>query len=133
MKNTQHKHRLRFSTTLTTLLGALLAPVAAFAQRPIKLLEPIGSLTEITSGPFPLSPLNQYLRVFIPWAMGVGAGLCVLMIIVGGFQIMLSGGEATAQGAGKNRILSALMGLLILVFSAMILNFLNANYYLLIS
>lgn len=130
MKHTAHHQRPLL--TLCTLLGALLAPVAAFAQRPIKLLEPIGSLTEITPGPFPLSPLNQYLQVFIPWVIGVGAGLCVLMIVVGGFQIMLSGGEATAQGAGKNRILSALMGLLILVFSAMILNFLNANYYRLI-
>ena len=126
MKKNLHFHQL---TTLTTLLATLLAPLAASAQRPIVLLEPIGDLKEVTFGSFALSPLNSYLQVFIPWAIGLGAGLCVLMIIIGGFQIMLSGGEASKQSAGKDRILSALLGLLILVFSAMILNFLNVDFY----
>lgn len=129
MQRLFHSHRRHLSTTLTILLNALLAPLAASAQKPIVLLEPIGDLEKVTFGGFPLSPLNQYLRVFIPWAIGLGAGLCVLMIIVGGFQIMLSGGDPGKQGAGKDRILSALIGLLILVFSATILNFLNADFF----
>ena len=124
MKKTTHHLR-----ALSTLLGTLLAPLTAFAQAPIKLLEPIGTLTQVSFGKVPLSPLNDYLQVFIPWSIGLGAGLCVLMIIIGGFQIMLSGGEAAKQSAGKDRILSSLIGLLILVFSATILNFLNASFF----
>lgn len=104
----------------------------AAAQKPIELLEPLPDGTTeigITAGAHPLEPLNAYLRPFIPWAIGTAAGLAVLMIMVGGFQIMLSGGEQGKQSAGKDRVLAAIFGLLILVFSSVILYFLNASFF----
>ncbi len=103
-------------------------PSVAFAQRPIELLEPIGTVTSVTLGTFPLDVLNQYLQPFMPLLIGSAAGLAVFMIILGGFQIMLSNGNI-AQSEGKNRILAALAGLMLLVFSATVLYMLNASYY----
>ncbi|MBT3835076.1 hypothetical protein HOF56_02395 [Candidatus Peribacteria bacterium] len=132
----------KFISTISGIALAMTLSVTTFAaQRPIELLEPVpngtpSGLTEIvidTSQPLPpLSILNAYLNPFIPWAIGVSAGLAILMIILGGFQIMLSGGGDIKNSAGTKRIMSAIFGLLILVFSATILNWLNANYFRLI-
>ncbi len=111
-------------------LISMLASDQALAQRPIELLEPIGNTTQIMVTGNPLSALNQYLQPFMPLIIGASAGLAVLMIILGGFQIMLSGG-AIAQSAGKDRILAALLGLSLLVFSAVILYMLNSNFFVL--
>ena len=116
---------------LTTIIIASVAVAnQALAQRPIELLEPIGSTTELTTTCSPFDVLNQYLQSFMPILIGSAAGLAVLMIIIGGFQIMLSGGNI-AQSEGKTRILAALLGLSLLVFSAIILYMLNSNFFVL--
>lgn len=126
-KNEKGKRCLMF----TLILMIFVIPSISFAQSPIELLEPIGTTTHITTGNNPFGALNQYLQPFMPLIIGSSAGLAVLMIILGGFQIMLSGG-AIAQSAGKDRILAALLGLSLLVFSAVILYMLNSNFFVLI-
>ena len=135
MKSFSHMRRL----TLVALIAFLL-PLTTLAQnppnnqqpggpRPIELLEPLpGGVLTIPLGSFPLCPLNKYLQPFMPFAVGMAAGLAVLMIILGGLQIMLSDGNI-AQSQGKERVMAALGGLMILVFSATILYILNANYF----
>lgn len=102
------------------------------AQRPIELLEPLPGTPEIifSADPKdrPLRLLNQYLQAFLPIIISLSAGLAVIMIIYGGLQIMMGGGNI-AQSEGTNRILTALMGLMILIFSASILYMLNAHYF----
>jgi len=124
--------------TITTTHRLLIGIIVAFtlhtmevrAQAPIDLLEPVGSTSVITLGTNPLDVLNQYLQPFMPYVIGMSAGLAVFMVILGGFQIMLGGGNI-ASSPGKDRILAALAGLLLLVFSATILYMLNANYFVL--
>jgi hypothetical protein len=120
------------------ILAILVSSSALAAPRPINLLEPLpdGTSQIVIDQNEPLPPLsilNAYLRPFIPWAIGVSAGLAVLMIIIGGFQIMLSGGGDIKNSAGTKKIMSAILGLLLLVFSATILNWLNASYFRLTS
>lgn len=110
------------------ILILLLIPLIAEAQRPIQLLEPLPGTPAITIGVNPLDALNQYLQPFLPMVIGLSAGLAVIMIIYGGFQIMMGGGNI-AQSEGMNRILTALMGLMILIFSATILYMLNSHYF----
>jgi len=121
-------------------LGLLLAPLELLAGplggKPIQLLVCLpgmrGPNCELGfatgGGSHPLSILNSYVNSVFPWMIGVAAGLTVLMIIVGGFQIMLSGG-GEKQREGKDRIFAAIGGLLILFFSAAILMVLNSYYY----
>ena len=77
----------------------------------------------------PFGALNAYLNPMLTWIIGVSAGLSVLMIIIGGLQIILSDGDQGKIGEGKTRILCAIFGLLFLVLSASILNLLNAYFY----
>lgn len=115
---------------ILSILYALLAPITALAVQKIQLLEPLPGTAAISLGTGPLEVLNQYLRPFMPVLIGAAAGLAVLMIIYGGLEIMLSGGNI-AQSKGKDRILASLGGLLLLVFSATVLYMLNANYFVL--
>ena len=64
--------------------------------------------------------------------VGIAAGLAILMIIIGGLQIITSGGNDSKIGEGKKRVTEAIIGLLILVFSATILYFLNAYFFKLV-
>jgi amino acid transporter len=132
----QHTYHYRLIPLLATFLALLLSPATLLAAqgKPIKLLECLPGMTppncEITfpAGSHPLYSLNAYMNPIFPWALAVAAGLTVLMIILGGFQIMLSGG-GEKQREGKDRIIAALIGLLILLFSAAILAVLNEHYY----
>jgi hypothetical protein len=134
----KHPHTLRRLCLLTRrmfILALIAMPAGLFAQKPIVLLEPLpDGTTEISVAPgsFPLAALNAYLNPFMTWGFGVAAALTVLMIIVGGFQIMLAGGNEGERSKGKDRILAALAGLLLLVFSATILNMLNASFFRLV-
>ena len=98
----------------------------------IDLLEPLpmgGARSLVVSGRFPLAALNAYMRGIFPWIVGVAAGFSVLMIVVGGIQIIFSQGNQGEMQKGKDRIKETLFGLAILVMSALILNALNAFYY----
>jgi len=106
----------------------LLIPLIAEAQRPIELLEPLPGTAQITLGTNPLDALNQYLQPFLPVVIALSAGISVIMIIYGGLQIMMGGGNI-AQSEGMNRILTAIMGLMILIFSATLLYMLNSHYF----
>lgn len=107
---------------------------AQLAPKPITLLEPLpGGIAFIpVSLTSPFGMINIYLNPMVTWGIGIAAGLAILMIIVGGLQMMLSGGSPEGMGSGKQRIISAIFGLIFLVFSAAILNFLNAYYYRLV-
>lgn len=119
----------RFLLWLFSFFIGMTVSFTAFSQRPIDLYEPLPGTSQITMGSGPLDALNQYLQPFLPLVVGMSAGLAILMIIIGGFQIMLGGGSI-AQSEGLNRILTAIGGLMILIFSAALLYMLNANYFI---
>lgn len=62
-----------------------------------------------------------------------GAGLigivCVLVIVISGIQIMLGGAEESMVSSAKNRIMQALLSLLLLFSSGMILRTVNPNFF----
>jgi hypothetical protein len=49
--------------------------------------------------------------------------IAVIVIIFAGFRYITSGGDEEATGAAKNQIIFALIGLVIIVLSAVIVNF----------
>jgi len=62
-------------------------------------------------------------------AIGLAIILAVIMVIVGGYQMVLSTGNPTIIEKGKKRIQNALFGLGLAILSFVFLNFLNPQIF----
>lgn len=62
---------------------------------------------------------------FISWllssAIGLGGGIAFLLMIFGAFQVIISGGDPEKLNSGKEIITSAVAGLLMIIFSVVLL------------
>ena len=67
-----------------------------------------------------LSTLVRKVLSVLSIVVGV---VSVIMIIVGGFQYVISGGDSSKVGNAKNTILYAIIGLVIVAFAQIIVNF----------
>jgi TRAP-type C4-dicarboxylate transport system permease small subunit len=63
-------------------------------------------------------------------AIGLAIILAVIMVIVGGYQMVLSTGNPTISEKGKKRIQNALFGLGLAILSGVFLNFLNPQIFM---
>ncbi len=106
-----------------------LAPIQAFAQQGIQLLEPVGNVGQIPTNGGPLGAFGFYFNLLYPWVVGLGAAVAVLMGVIGGIQIMLAGADQGKRSAGINRLMISLGGLLLILFSATILHALNPVFF----
>lgn len=98
----------------------------------IPLIQPLDDRTNslpVGNPQDPLSAFFAYFNMSWPWVIGVAAGIAVLQALVGGMQIMLSGSDAGARSAGKERLMWALAGLLLIGLSGMILEILNPLFF----
>lgn len=73
---------------------------------------------------FPPSAFAVYLLRF---AIGIGGGIAFLLMIVGVFQIITSGGNPDKLKAGQELITSAIMGLLMIIFSVFLLRLIGVQ------
>jgi hypothetical protein len=98
----------------------------------LPLLQPLDDRTNSLSTQNANDALEAFINYFNlswPWVIGTAAGIAVLQALVGGIQIMLSGGDGGAREEGKNRMTWALAGLLMIGLSGMILEILNPIYF----
>lgn len=65
-------------------------------------------------------------RIINIFSIVVGA-VSVIMIIIGGFRYIISGGDSTGVSGAKNTILYAIVGLVIVLFSQVLVRFVIAN------
>jgi hypothetical protein len=116
---------------LSAPLGILLAlvPASAVAQGGINLLEPVGGQSSISVGGGPLGAFIEYFNLLYPWVVGIAAAFAVLMGLVGGIQMMTAGGDSGKAENGKTRLMYSLGGLLLVLFSSIILNALNPTFF----
>jgi len=68
---------------------------------------------------------NEFLTWILRWAIGVGGGIAFLLIIYGGFIVMTSTGNPERLKAGQELLTSAISGLILLIFSVFVLNFIG--------
>ena len=65
-------------------------------------------------------------RIINIFSIVVGA-VSVIMIIIGGFRYIISGGDSSGVSGAKNTILYAVVGLIIVLFAQIIVRFVIAN------
>ena len=84
-------------------------------------VKPITETGENESKKIGLESLVEKVNKFLPIAMGLGGVIAFILIIFGGFQIILSAGNPDKVKAGQEMITSAIAGLLLIIFSVFIL------------
>lgn len=115
-----------FTEVVQALFGI---PTAFAAPTKIRLFEPVtGSCLELTAKPG-LATFFTYFNQLWPWLIGTSAGIALLMALVGGLQVILSGGDQSKRQEGLDRLKNALLGLLMLAFAGLILTTLNPSFF----
>jgi hypothetical protein len=69
----------------------------------------------------------SFMGFVLKWAIGVGSGIAFLLILYAGFMIMSAAGNPERLKAGQELMTSAISGLILLIFSVFILNFIGIN------
>lgn len=78
-------------------------------------------------GCIPISSSWELTGFILKWAIGIGGGIAFVMILIAIFQIMTSGGVPERLKAGQELLVSAISGLILLIFSVFILELVGVN------
>ena len=120
-----------FLVVLVASMGALSVQDAFAAQHAgarVKLLEPLGEEKDIPVKPG-AGTLIAYFNSAVTWLISVAVGICVIWVLIGGFHIMVSGGDTSLRQRGQEFIKWALIGLVMLLFAGFILRTLNQLFF----
>ena len=119
----------RLSLAVFSLL-VLVLPSRIVAQGCIKLLVPLPSGNDcLPAGSTPFDVIEAYFSELFPWIVGTAAGIAIAWCLVAGAAMVLHAGDDSKRGEAKQWFINAVTGLLIIVFSGMILNFLNPLFF----
>ena len=83
--------------------------------------------TKIVCGEVHLSDIPYYILWVANFMLGIIGTICVIMVIVGGYQYIFAGFNDAKKGAGKKTITNALVGLVIALLSWVIVNVIQVN------
>ena len=101
-------------------LGAALSPAPASA---INVFNQCNGNTSVVCTSATKDDATTKVKDIINIALYVLGIIAVIMIIVGAFRYVLSGGDAGSVTAAKNTILYAVVGLIVAILSFVIVNF----------
>lgn len=71
--------------------------------------------------------LPEYINKIYKWMIGAGLVLVGIMITIGGFMYLSSGGDSKTIASGKKYIINSLIGMLLLTSAYLILNTINPD------
>ena len=104
----------------------LIAPAVTFAQS--------SDAAATTTNPCSIkgaapgtAALPRCINQIYVWSLGISVLLAMLMIVIGGYYLMTSGGNAEQATKGKEYITSALIGVVILFCAYLLLNEINPD------
>lgn len=78
-------------------------------------------------GCIPINNLNEFMAQILKIALGLGGGIAFLLMIVGIFQVIGSAGSPDRLKAGQEVITSAIIGLLLIIFSVFLLELIGVK------
>ncbi|MBI4037061.1 hypothetical protein HY385_01415 [Candidatus Daviesbacteria bacterium] len=70
---------------------------------------------------------TDFIQTLLKFAIGIGGGIALLLMIAGAFQMMTSGGNPESLKKGTAQITSAAIGLLFIIFSVMLLQIIGVD------
>lgn len=69
----------------------------------------------------------EFAKDFLRFAIGIGGGLAFLMMLLGAFQMLTSAGNPDSLKAGQDRLTSAVIGLLFVIFATLFLQIIGVG------
>jgi hypothetical protein len=70
---------------------------------------------------------NSFVAWVLKFAIGIGGGIAILLIIFGTFQVMTSSGSPENLKKGQEKITSAIGGLIFIIFSLFLLKLIGVD------
>lgn len=108
------------TVAIGSIIVTLIIPSIAYGLNPIQ----DGALAaQGSSQPANLFGPTGVFTIFTNSAMMLIGALSVIMIIIGGFRYVLSGGKTTSVTTAKNTVIYAIIGLIVALLSYAIINF----------
>ncbi len=77
-------------------------------------------------GCIPTDP-QAFANRFFPWAIGIAGGVAFLLVILGAFQYITASGNPEQMQKAQETIVSALTGLVVIIFSVVILRIIGVD------
>lgn len=106
------------------LISALVLAVLAVGPSSVIAADPFadcsGGAINTALGCIPTEP-GALFGKFFSFGIGIAGGIAFLLILFGGFQILVSAGNPEQMAAGKELVSSAIAGLLLIIFSVFLL------------
>lgn len=69
----------------------------------------------------------EFTKDLLKFIIGIGGGLAFLMMLLGAYQMLSSGGNPEGLKAGQERLTSAVIGLLFIIFSILLLQIIGVG------
>lgn len=69
----------------------------------------------------------EFVKDLMKFVIGIGGGLAFLMMLLGAFQMLTSAGNPETLKAGQDRLTSAVIGLLFVIFSILLLQIIGVG------
>jgi len=77
-------------------------------------------------GPVPTDP-NIVVRWILGFILGISGGILLIILIINGFKLMVSQGDPEKIQDARNAIISAIAGLLLIIFSLMLIRLITVD------
>ncbi|MBU1000628.1 pilin [Patescibacteria group bacterium] len=71
--------------------------------------------------------LSSLVNDFLTFIIGISGGLAFLMMLLGAFQMLTSAGNPETINTGRERLTSAIIGLLFVIFTVLLLQIIGAD------
>ena len=86
-----------------------------------------GGINNVNPGGGTTTDLNTMIKSVLNWIFGIIGIVAVVMIIIGGFNMMISAGDPGKVKKGKDTIMYGIIGLIIVLLAFAITNFVLSN------
>jgi len=70
---------------------------------------------------------GKFVETLLKFGSGIAGGIAFLLIVIGGFQIVMSAGNPEKLNEGKELVTSAIVGLLFIIFSIFLLRLIGVD------
>lgn len=111
-------------------LGSLLFPLASFAASAPGCAS-LGSRGECTSVSTAFGTINTNVGslagTVLTILLSLSGGVAILLIVAAGYELMVSQGNPEKVKAGRERLTAAIVGLIFIIFSVWILQFIGVT------